>query len=297
MEHTIDSVSKKRNGLGRGLGALIPTGDHSDSDVGIKIIAISSLVASAVQPRTEFSIQALNDLAASIREHGILQPILVRRHEDGVRYEIVAGERRFRAAAKANLDQVPCLVVDIADEKALPIALVENLQREDLNPLEEARGFLRLSDELGYTQEEIARVVGKDRATVANTMRLLKLPMSVQEMVADRTLTMGHARALLGVKIPALIEELAYVVAKEGMSVRDVESLAQRTAKDSVKKPGSPKPVRGDQPLEREIRRQLEKLFGTKVELNRFGEQGTVVIHFTNTEHLNDLIDRFKISL
>jgi len=295
---SVEMSSKKKNGLGRGLGALIPTGNSLEDGRRVKNIPISALVASRMQPRTEFSPEALNDLSASIREHGVLQPILVRPHPDGIRYEIIAGERRFRASSKANLESIPCLVVDFSDEKALPVALVENLQREDLNPIEEAKGFLRLAEDQGYTQEQIAKVVGKDRATVANVMRLLKLPESVQEMVADSTLSMGHARALLAVKIPALIEELAYVVAKEGMSVRDVESLAQKTVQEGPeKKRAVVKTPKVEAAAEREIRRQLERRFGTKVDLNRSGDKGTITIHFSSTAQLNELLGFLKISI
>lgn len=305
VQSTEASARKKNGGLGRGLGALIPEGtggkDNQNSDKnGVRNISLSAIVASSAQPRTEFAPQALNDLAASIREHGVLQPILVRPSKDGFHYEIIAGERRFRAAQKANLTNMPCLVSNISDEKALPIAMVENLQREDLNAIEEARGYLRLSDEQGLTQEEIAKIVGKDRATIANAMRLLKLPTMVQEMLAEGSLSMGHARALLAVKIPALIEELAYVVVDEGMSVRDVESLAQRKAQDLLaKKPGSVAPsastAKKVSAVEKEIRKQLERSLGTRVDFNHSGGKGSIVVHFSSTDQLNDLLAMLKV--
>lgn len=298
MVQLVNMPSRKKNGLGRGLSVLIP--NHKGSEEGgggVKIIPLIDIVASSVQPRSEFSIAALTELAASIREHGVLQPILVRPHPDGQRYEIIAGERRFRASIKAQLSTIPCLIIDVADDKALPIALVENLQRENLNAIEEARGFLRLCEEQGLTQEEVAKVVGKDRATIANSLRLLKLPQSVQEMVIDNTLSMGHARALLAVKIPALIEELAYVVAKEGMSVRDVESLAQRTVNEGLRQRPGPLVTQAVPVAEKEVRRQLERALGTKVEVNRKGEKGTIVLHFSCIDQLNDLLARLGVSL
>jgi ParB family chromosome partitioning protein len=215
----------QKKGLGRGLSALIPSGElPEDSDQ--PLIDIEQITPNPLQPRQFFDEEKLDELAASIREQGILQPLLVRRKGNG--YELVAGERRWRAALKAGLERVPALVRPVTDDEALQLALVENLQREDLNPIEEARAFRRLQDEFGLTQEEISAKVGRSRPAVTNSLRLLLLPEELQSEVAAGKLAAGQARALLALERDALIMTAAREVIASDLSTRETERLVRR---------------------------------------------------------------------
>lgn len=280
-------MSKK--GLGKGLGALFPDVDRES----IREIEIARIRPNPHQPRQRFDPERLAELAASIREHGIVQPVLVRPVQDG--YELVAGERRWRAAQMAGLDRVPAVVRDFTAAQVMEIALIENLQREDLNPLEEAEAYRRLLEEFGLTQEELARRLGKSRPQVTNTLRLLQLPAAVQAALREGRLTMGHAKVLLGVD-PALAEVLAERVLAEGLSVRELERLVQEAPGRRPRradKEGSP--VRGAaggrNPELAAVEGQLRERLGTLVRVVPGSPRGRIEIYFYGEEDLARLVD------
>jgi len=212
--------------LGKGLGALIPT-EARERDSALRVVPMTSIKPNPLQPRTRFDEEAMSNLASSIREVGVLQPILVRETSDS-EYELIAGERRWRAARRAGLQTIPVLVQSVSDVHSLEQALVENLHREDLNPLEEAGAFQQLVDEFGYTHEQVASRVGKSRTAVTNTLRLLQLPAGVQRALADGAISAGHARALLGTPDRSFQEELAKRIVTEGLTVRAIEEAVRR---------------------------------------------------------------------
>ena len=218
----------RRSGLGKGLGALIPTETRDRASV-LRMVSMTSIRPNPLQPRTRFDEEAMTSLASSIREVGVLQPILVRETGDD-EYELIAGERRWRAARRAGLQTIPVLVQSATDVHSLEQALVENLHREDLNPLEEAGAFQQLVDEFGYTHEQVAARVGKSRTVVTNTLRLLQLPAGVQRALADGALSAGHARALLGTPDRSFQEDMARRAVAEGLTVRAIEEAVRRHA-------------------------------------------------------------------
>ncbi len=262
-------MSRKASGLGRGLEALLPKGGG-----GVVRLPLSALRPNPHQPRRRFSEESLKELADSIREKGLLQPLLVRPKGEG--YEVVAGERRYRAALLAGLTEVPALVRDLTDQEALEIALVENLQREDLSPVEEARGYQALLG-MGLTQEEVARRVGKARPTVANALRLLQLPEEVLEALEEGRISAGHARALLMLPEEKRLWGLREILEK-GLSVRQAEALKERLKEKAPKEPS---------PLSLELSRHL----GLPVRVVG-GKRGRVVIHYRSLEELEALLER-----
>ncbi len=279
-----------RRALGRGLTSLLPprserTGEGPPEPTGAQrqaSVPIDLIDPNPVQPRALFSADRLEELAASIRTHGILQPLLVRRK--GERYELVAGERRWRAAKLAGLTTVPVIVQDVPDERMLEITLVENIQREDLNPIELARALERMVEELGLTHEEIAARTGKDRVTITNTLRLLRLPRDVQQLVAERRLSPGHAKALLALPTEELQREVAERAASQGLSVRQVERLVQRITKS--REPVSVVYVPED-PNVAAARSELERILGTRVRIVWRGEErGRIEIDFYSADDL-----------
>ncbi|OAQ21609.1 ParB/RepB/Spo0J family partition protein [Thermosulfurimonas dismutans] len=249
---------KKDRRLGRGLSALL---SETEAEGELRTVSISAILPSPFQPRRNFSEESLAELAASIKSRGLLQPLLVREIAPGT-YELVAGERRLRAAKMAGLSEVPVLIKHFSDEEALSVALIENLQREDLNPLEEAEGYRRLIDEFGLSQEEIARRVGKDRSTVANALRLLKLPEKVKEDLLEERLSAGHARALLALEDEGLILKARDQVLKRKLSVRETERLVNRLKEGRPQK----KKALPDPDLEA-LGRELAELSGAKVKV------------------------------
>jgi ParB family chromosome partitioning protein len=271
----VSTPPPKRKALGRGLAALIPSAAPppppvaapapvARSNDGLRTVAIEDVHPSPGQPRKHFDDARLEELAASIRAQGIIQPLVVRLREAGG-YELIAGERRWRAAQRAGLHEVPAVVRDVAEKRAFEMALVENLQRQDLNPIEEAQGFERLIAEFGYTQEAMATRVGKDRSTVANALRLLRLPDSVREMVTEGRLAMGHARALLGLEETDAIERLARRVLARELSVRQVEALVKRERDGGGNEPApSPTPVSASA---RDLGERLTRSLGTRVKV------------------------------
>lgn len=288
---------EKRSGLGRGLGALIPS-EVSDHD-GATLLELptASIVPNQLQPREHFDEDSLASLTASVRELGVLQPVLVRRCDDGT-YELIAGERRWRAAKRAGLPSIPALVREIDDRQSLEQALVENLHRQDLNALEEAAAYTQLMDDFKFTQEEVAKRVGKSRSAVANTLRLFHLPSSVQRLISEGRLSAGHARALLGTPDRAEQERLAERAVRDHLSVRDiehavkvltpVESLAVEdvhspTAKVNDDHAKSPK-LR--EPAVLELEELLSARLDTRVNVSIGSARGRIVVEFADLDDL-----------
>jgi ParB family chromosome partitioning protein len=268
-----------------GAGAAVaPARAPSD---GLLYVDIDLLDPSPYQPRTYFREQALEELAQSIRSSGIIQPLLVRRIGD--RYQLIAGERRWRAAQRAPIGRVPVVVRDVPEEVALEMALVENLQREDLNPIEQARAFERLIEEFSLTQEEVAERTGKDRATIANSLRLLKLEETIQDMLEEGRITAGHARALLAINDPKDRFDLAKRIARGGMTVRQVERLAARTTR-----PRTSSTVTVVDPNTKAAIDEMQRKFGTKVFIQplRPGRPGQVIFEYYDTADLNRIYDQ-----
>lgn len=276
----------KRQALGRGLSALL-SDDYRESPDLVCELEVDALSPNARQPRSVFDEVALDELAKSIQANGLLQPILVRR--DGRKLEIVAGERRWRAAKKLGLKKIPAIVRDLPPQKALEAALVENLQRESLNPIEEARAFEWLLQDYGLTQEEVADRVGKDRTTVTNTLRLLRLPDEVQQQLSAGRLTMGHARALLSLTAPDRIKAVAQRVVEEGLSVRRVEELVRESPAPATVAPRKPRASKDVH--DRAAERRLEGKLGTKVLIRRQRRGGRIELSFYSEEELQRLFE------
>lgn len=280
---------ERTQGLGRGLAALIP--QRNAGIPGPVDIAVGRVRPNPYQPRRHFDEDDLRTLTASIEEHGVLQPILVTETIDG--YQLVAGERRLRAAIAAGLERIPAIVRQLDDRSRLEIALIENLQREDLDPIEAAVGFRRLIDEFGFTHEQIASRIGRARSTVANTLRLLDLAASVQAAVADRRLTEGHARALGGLSVEHQEHVLGTVIDQD-LSVRQTEELVRRLREPKV--PASdPAPAHASRPTDPDLERveeDLRRSLGTKVSLARSRKGGRIVIEYYSNEELGRLYER-----
>ena len=271
--------------LGRGLASLIPQRDGPASSV--LDVPLSRVVPNPHQPRHHWDDADLEDLAASIREHGVLQPVLVTETIDG--YQLIAGERRVRAARLAGLDRIPALLRQLADRDQLEVALVENVQRSDLDPIDEALAYRQLIDEFGLTQERVAERVGKARATIANTLRLLDLHAAVQAAIAAGRITEGHGRALGGLPVDDQAQVLATVVG-QGLSVRQAEELVRRLREPRATREPAAKP-RLDAELER-VEEDLRQRLGTKVSLTRSRKGGRIVIEYYSDEELGRLYDR-----
>ncbi len=299
-------MSTQARGLGRGLGALIPlaggsvsgleTHEHHEPANTILTVPVGDIVPNPQQPRSSIAVETLDELAASIREHGIIQPLIVMRARptDAAPYQLIAGERRWRAAQLAGLSDVPVLLKEASSEEALELALVENIQRADLNALEEAAAFQALVGEFGLTQAQVAERVGKSRVAVANILRLLRLPETVKKLLAEGVLSEGHARALLGLADDQLCVETASQVVTRQLNVRQTEELVRRLAEAADTQPEvEPAPV--DDPDSLHTRR-LEDAFraalGTKVSLNRGRRGGKLIIHFFSEEDLQSIYER-----
>jgi ParB family chromosome partitioning protein len=279
-------VTNRRTGLGRGLDALIP--NLQQPEPAVDEVDIDLIAPNPQQPRSVFEPEALAELADSIRQHGIIQPLIVSRAEgDSGAYQLIAGERRMLAARQAGLSRVPVVVRESNPQSLLELALVENLQRADLGPLEEAAAFRRLAEDFGLTQEEVAARVGRSRSAVANSIRLLSLPDEIQASLARGEITAGHARALLGIDDPAEQKRTWQRIVEAGLTVRDAEALAKRgtrTVQPAVAIRRAPEIVA----LEEKLQSQL----GTKVDLVRGRKGGKLTIHFYSDEELEVLIDR-----
>lgn len=292
----------KKGGLGRGLDALfadVPVkapketeviknredGDEKDT---VRYIKIHDIMPNANQPRKTFNEEKIEELAASIREHGIIQPIVVRKKSRG--YEIVAGERRWRAAIKAELSQVPCLIRNLDDEQNMLIAIIENMQREDLNPIEEAEGLRQMTETFGMTQEQVSRSVGKSRPYITNSMRLLKLPEYIRESIADGRISAGHGRTLIAASDEDMRKSIWEKMIKEGLSVREAEKLAAGSPGAKKRKPASKR----KNPDVARVEEDLKDIFGTKVSINAAGKKGKIEIEYYSGDELNRLIELLK---
>lgn len=283
---TADKQPKRA--LGRGLSALIPQADSAPAPAesgqkGVLKLPIEAIARDLAQPRRVFDEDKLKELAESIKAQGLIQPVLVRK--DGDHYRLIAGERRWRASQLAGLKEIPALVREASDAEAFELALVENLQRADLNPIEEAEGYRRLVEEYALTQEQVSQRVGKDRSSIANSLRLLQLPDEVKSLVASGAINMGHARALLGVpRIPEMVE-LAERIATQKLSVRDTERLVKQ-----AKAPAPAQPERKQTPEARKVVEELQRALGTKVRLSDRGGQGTLEIDFFSYADLDRIL-------
>ncbi len=273
-----------RKALGKGLGALIPEANEADA-AALREVAIDTIERNIDQPRTRFDDATIAELARSMQMHGVLQPVVLRPLPEG-RFQLIVGERRFRAAKVAGLTTIPAVVREADEGEALELALVENLQREDLNPVDEAHGYEALMEVGGLTQAEVGERVGKDRSTVANALRLLALPPDVLEMLSDARLSAGHGRALLAVSNADAQRELALKAAKKGLSVREVEALA-RGAKRRKK---ATRARRTDDPIVREWEERLQRILGTQVRIDRMGKEGTIRIEYYSEEDLERIL-------
>ena len=292
-------AAAKKKGLGKGLDALFAdmapvdietdTGKAKDgASETVVSIDIDKIKPNSSQPRKTFDPEALEDLANSIKEHGIIQPIIVRPVKKG--YEIVAGERRYRAARKAELKNVPCIVRELTDRENMLLAIVENMQREDLNPIEEAEGLNQMIKTYGLTQEQVSKNVGKSRPYISNSLRLLKLPKDIRQMMEDGVLSAGHGRALLGMENPEDREKLARKIVEEGLSVRETEQLAANglggKRKRSPRKPKNPDLAK--------VESNLKEALGTRVNIKYSGKKGKIELEFFSREELERLIEMLE---
>ncbi|MEE9524036.1 MAG: ParB/RepB/Spo0J family partition protein [Thermodesulfovibrionales bacterium] len=271
-----------KTALGRGLDALIP-------DEGLEIVnlQITKIVPNKNQPRKNFKDAALKELSLSIKEKGVIQPILVSRQNDGS-YSLIAGERRWRAASLAGLKKIPVIIKKVDEKDSLELSLIENIQRENLNPIEMASSFDYLLNTYDLTQENLSKQIGKDRATIANYMRLLKLPDEIQRLVSDDKLSMGHARALLSIENRKRQIEISRAVVRKGLSVREVEDLIREKVKTKTKKKTVDLP---EDPYAKDVEEKLRQSLGTKVRLKHKGKKGKIEIEYYSLEELDRLLE------
>ena len=282
------SMATKKMGLGKGLGALIPEMEPEGPE-SLFYCGIEEIRPNRSQPRKYFDEPKLQELADSIKEKGILEPLIVRRTSEG--YEIVVGERRWRAAQKAGLKEIPVLLKEGDDREVLELSLIENLHRDDLNPIEEAEAYKRLAEEFGLNQEALATRLGKDRSTVANTLRLLKLPYEVREHLLRNRITPGHARAILSLESRDKQKELCALVIQKGLSVREAENLAKRWSKPSRKVTASEKKGGDLESQLMAIGDSLRRHLGTKVEIHAKGKRGKIEIEYYSFEDLERIVE------
>ena len=272
--------------LGRGLDALIPALDVTDDDKVVQI-SLKELRANPYQPRKTFSDESIQELAGSIKEHGVIQPIIVRKVLKG--YEIIAGERRFRASQLCGLETIPCVVRDFTDQQVMEIALIENLQREDLNAIEIANAYQNLIDQFHYTQEELSSRVGKSRSHIANFLRLLQLPQEIKDYVSRGTLSMGHARAIVGVQDETTQKELAQQTIRNRWSVRELEAAIQGLSEKKDAKPKKPKRALSDPYIE-QAEARLREYYRTTVKIRHQKSKGKIEISYYSIEDLERLL-------
>lgn len=297
-------MAAKKGGLGRGLDALFadvpvaepekearddaPSAEMVPVEDRINYISIHEIMPNVNQPRKTFSEEKIEELAESIQEHGIIQPIVVRKKTKG--YEIVAGERRWRAAMKAGLSEVPCLLRELTDEQNMLIAIIENMQREDLNPIEEAEGLNQMIHSFDMTQEQVSKSVGKSRPYIANSLRLLKLPEYIQEKVSEGIMTAGHGRTLITIEDANLQRQLCEKIIAEGLSVRQTEKLVSELGKQAKKKPSQKK----KNPDTMRVEEELKAVLGTKVNIVEKGKKGKIEIETYSRDELNRIIELLK---
>ena len=276
-------MAKKQSGLGKGLGALMLE-NNVDDMVSTSTLPINEIIPNKEQPRKTFDEGALQELADSITVHGVLQPLLVRPLLSGG-YQLIAGERRWRASRMAGLKEVPVIIRELSDSEAMEIAIIENLQREDLNPIEEAEGLQALIDKCDYTQEQVAVSVGKSRPAIANALRLLKLPEEVRRMTKEGEISAGHARALLAFDNQAIMYEVAKQIVSDKLTVRDVERLAKRPTKSADKK----QTARHRDSFYDEVELSLTEVLGRRVKVYNGRSKGTLEIEFYSLDDLKDI--------
>jgi len=281
-----------RKALGRGLDALIPTGPRRETEGQLVHIDVGKIKASPTQPRKKFDDQALKELADSIKSEGVLQPLLLKQDEsDPDKYLLIAGERRFRAAKLAGLAKVPALIKKVDDSESLVLSLIENIQRQDLNPIEEARAFQNMVHKFKLSQEELAKKMGKDRSTVANTLRLLKLPEEIQAEIEKENLSPGHARAILSLDSPAKMKILFRRILSQGLSVRQAEALAKKLSEQEERKHPKPKTSAENRIYLEELERKLSRTFSARVKFVETGKnKGKMEIYYSNLEELERII-------
>ena len=286
-------MAPKHKGLGRGLDALIINTevdiDQDNESENLKKISIDDIKPNENQPRKIFNDEKIGELADSIKEHGVIQPIVVRTSGDF--YEIVAGERRWRAARKAGLTEIPCVIRELTDEENMLFAIIENMQREDLNPVEEAEGLEKMISTYGLTQGEVSKSVGKSRPYITNSLRLLKLPKKIREMMTEGLITAGHGRALINIDDEVKQIEIAELVIKEGLSVRQIEEIAKSKKAEKEKKPKRKAEKSADVLL---VERELKSVLGTKVNIAYKNKKNTVEIECYNKDELNRIIELLK---
>ncbi|MBX9786058.1 MAG: ParB/RepB/Spo0J family partition protein [Alphaproteobacteria bacterium] len=280
----------KRQVLGRGLSALLdPTSPHEDirEDVSPHTLSVDTLVPGKNQPRYSFPEEDLDSLSLSIQEKGVLQPILVRRllNQNG-KYEIVAGERRWRAAKKAGLSEIPVIIKDFTDREALEVGLLENIQRQDLNPIEEAEGYRRLAEEFNHTQESLSRALGKSRSHIANTLRLLTLPKKIRDYLTEGKLSSSHGRALVSADDP---ERLADLILEKGLSVRETEDLRKPSSGKKISLRNTP-----SDPEKEVLCQHISDLLGISIDLTLKGEGGKIIIPFNDPTELDQILQKFN---
>lgn len=277
---------EKKKGLGKGLGAMFGDAALLDNDAPVQTLPISRVEPNSGQPRRNFDPEAITTLADSIRQYGLIQPLTVRMLQNG-QYQIIAGERRWRAAREAGLTEVPVMVIQADDRKAMELALIENLQREDLNPLEEAQGYRSLIEEFGLSQEETAQRVGRSRPAITNALRLLNLPEGLQKLVTAGTLSAGHARTLLPLKSESLMEKTAENVIKDQLSVRQTESLVKKLLEPEKEAPKEdPKEI----DYVAEAAKELTRHIGRKVTISRGKKKGSLSLEFYGDDDLQQLL-------
>ena len=298
-------ATKKNRGLGRGLDALFADvatieaeseatkeisseANRNMTEDSVIYISLNEIMPNLKQPRKIFNEEKLQELSESIKEHGVIQPLIVRRKEKG--YELVAGERRWRAARKAELKEVPCLIRDFDDEQNMLIAIIENMQREDLNPIEEAEGLNQMTLTFGLTQEQISKSVGKSRPYITNALRLLKLPVEVREMISMGEISSGHGRTLISVNDSNTQIDFCHRIMKEGLSVRATEKIVSEFLRPS--KIRTPKKVKNPNVIK--VEEELKEILGTRIIINQFGEKGKIEISYYSNEELERLIESLK---
>lgn len=293
-------AAPKNRGLGKGLEALFSNSEIDTQEIsvtkkeeseekGISFININEIKPNQNQPRKSFNEEKLEELAASIIENGLIQPVILRKADKG--YEIVAGERRWRACRKAGLKEIPCIIREFTDEQNMLIAIIENMQREDLNPVEEAEGLNQMIVNFGMTQEQVSKSVGKSRPYITNALRLLKLPSEIREMLLANQLSAGHARAIAGISDTEKQIQLAEYAIKEGLSVREIEKIIKE--ENASKKKISRKKAEKSADV-RKVEDDLKQIMGTKVNLNQSGKKGKIEIEYYSRDELERLIEMLK---
>ncbi len=293
-------AAPKNRGLGKGLEALFSNSEIDTQEIsvtkkeeseekGISFININEIKPNQNQPRKSFNEEKLEELAASIIENGLIQPVILRKADKG--YEIVAGERRWRACRKAGLKEIPCIIREFTDEQNMLIAIIENMQREDLNPIEEAEGLNQMIVNFGMTQEQVSKSVGKSRPYITNALRLLKLPSEIREMLLANQLSAGHARAIAGISDTEKQIQLAEYAIKEGLSVREIEKIIKE--ENASKKKISRKKAEKSADV-RKVEDDLKQIMGTKVNLNQSGKKGKIEIEYYSRDELERLIEMLK---